>query len=59
MFVRVLHRPGPWEVDRQPVRVLAIRSEEIGLQYRTFARLRSVVRRGLRFIEGLLYRKEL
>jgi len=28
-------------------------------QYRTFARLRSVVRRGLRFIEGLLYRKEL
>ena len=28
-------------------------------QYRTFARLRSLVRRGLRFIEGLLYRKEL
>ena len=28
-------------------------------QYRTFARLRSVVRRALRFIEGLLYRKEL
>jgi 3-oxoacyl-[acyl-carrier-protein] synthase-3 len=28
-------------------------------QYRAFARLRSVVRRGLRFIEGLLYRKEL
>jgi len=28
-------------------------------QYRTFARLRSFVRRGLRFIEGLLYRKEL
>jgi 3-oxoacyl-[acyl-carrier-protein] synthase-3 len=28
-------------------------------QYRFFARLRSVVRRGLRFIEGLLYRREL
>jgi 3-oxoacyl-[acyl-carrier-protein] synthase III len=28
-------------------------------QYRWFARLRSVVRRGLRFIEGLLYRREL
>ena len=28
-------------------------------QYRTFARLRSLVRRGLRFVEGLLYRKEL
>lgn len=28
-------------------------------QYRQFARLRSVVRRGLRFIEGLLYRREL
>ena len=28
-------------------------------QYRAFARLRSLVRRGLRFIEGLLYRKEL
>jgi 3-oxoacyl-[acyl-carrier-protein] synthase III len=28
-------------------------------QYRTFARLRSGVRRALRFIEGLLYRKEL
>ena len=28
-------------------------------QYRTFARLRSLVRRALRFIEGLLYRKEL
>jgi 3-oxoacyl-[acyl-carrier-protein] synthase III len=28
-------------------------------QYRRFARLRSLVRRALRFIEGLLYRKEL
>ena len=28
-------------------------------QYRWFARLRSVVRRALRFIEGLLYRREL
>ena len=28
-------------------------------QYRAFARLRSVVRRALRFIEGLLYRREL
>ncbi len=28
-------------------------------QYRRFARLRSVVRRALRFIEGLLYRREL
>src|SRR5512134_740579 len=28
-------------------------------QYRFFARLRSLVRRGLRFIEGLLYRREL
>ena len=28
-------------------------------QYRFFARLRSVVRRALRFIEGLLYRREL
>lgn len=28
-------------------------------QYRKFARLRSIVRRGLRFIEGLLYRREL
>ena len=28
-------------------------------QYRRFARLRSLVRRGLRFIEGLLYRREL
>jgi 3-oxoacyl-[acyl-carrier-protein] synthase III len=28
-------------------------------QYRTFGRLRSVVRRALRFIEGLLYRREL
>ncbi len=28
-------------------------------QYRAFARLRSLVRRSLRFIEGLLYRKEL
>jgi 3-oxoacyl-[acyl-carrier-protein] synthase III len=28
-------------------------------QYRAFARLRSLVRRALRFIEGLLYRKEL
>jgi 3-oxoacyl-[acyl-carrier-protein] synthase-3 len=28
-------------------------------QYRLFARLRSGVRRGLRFIEGLLYRREL
>jgi 3-oxoacyl-[acyl-carrier-protein] synthase-3 len=28
-------------------------------QYRQFARLRSWVRRGLRFIEGLLYRREL
>jgi 3-oxoacyl-[acyl-carrier-protein] synthase-3 len=28
-------------------------------QYRLFARLRSLVRRGLRFIEGLLYRREL
>jgi 3-oxoacyl-[acyl-carrier-protein] synthase III len=28
-------------------------------QYRFFARLRSTVRRGLRFIEGLLYRREL
>jgi len=28
-------------------------------QYRRFARLRSVVRRALRFVEGLLYRREL
>jgi 3-oxoacyl-[acyl-carrier-protein] synthase-3 len=28
-------------------------------QYRRFARLRSIVRRALRFIEGLLYRREL
>jgi 3-oxoacyl-[acyl-carrier-protein] synthase-3 len=28
-------------------------------QYRQMAKLRSVVRRGLRFIEGLLYRREL
>lgn len=28
-------------------------------QYRLFARLRSLIRRGLRFIEGLLYRREL
>jgi 3-oxoacyl-[acyl-carrier-protein] synthase-3 len=28
-------------------------------QYRTFGRLRSLVRRALRFIEGLLYRREL
>ncbi|MGB8984474.1 MAG: beta-ketoacyl-ACP synthase III [Anaerolineales bacterium] len=28
-------------------------------RYRLFARLRSLVRRGLRFIEGLLYRREL
>ena len=28
-------------------------------QYRTFGRLRSIVRRALRFIEGLLYRREL
>ena len=28
-------------------------------QYRMFARLRSVIRRALRFIEGLLYRREL
>jgi 3-oxoacyl-[acyl-carrier-protein] synthase-3 len=28
-------------------------------QYRFFARLRSAVRRALRFIEGLLYRREL
>jgi 3-oxoacyl-[acyl-carrier-protein] synthase-3 len=28
-------------------------------QYRFFARFRSVVRRALRFIEGLLYRREL